>query len=556
MLVDARSLSDNETIETEVCIVGSGPAGMTIARELIGQNFRVCLLESGGLELDAETQSLAMGQTEGDFYTPLHEIRQRRCGGTANTWDIKFTPSQTGVRYVPLDPIDFEQRDWVPYSGWAINRSDLDPYYDRAQTVCQIGPYSYDTEAWADAQTPVLPFKGDRIVTSMFQFGPSSAFTQDCRDQVKQSKNVTLYLNANVVELETNATASMVTGVRVACLSGQEFRVAAKQVILATGGVENVRLLLLSNRVQESGLGNHHDQLGRYFMDHPLVRTGMFFPNDRNIFNATAIYDWRRVKNTLVMGRLALSEKTLRDEKLLNTCAILFPRYPIHQFEAVAALKRLLGVSKRADNQSAIQDLLKAATGVHKIVGAAYLSIAKRPPLREAELDLGGWSQMADKPKKLGYFEVIMPTEQAPDPDNRLTLSEERDRLGCPRVKLHWRWRDIDIQSLKRTQVILAEEIAKSGLGRLEIARNGDLPQILSPGMHHPMGGTRMHADPRQGVVDANCKVHGVSNLFVAGTSVFPTGGFANPTLTIVAMSIRLADEVKRTVTANQELAV
>lgn len=292
-------------------------------------------------------------------------------------------------------------------------------------------------------------------------------------------------------------------------------------------------------------------------MDHPLVRTGMFFPNDRNIFNATTIYDWQRINNTLVMGKLTLTDQTLRAEKLLNTCALLFPRYPIYQSEAVGALKRLLGISKRSETSpNVIQDALKSITGVREIAGAAYRSLIKPAPIAESELNLGGWSQMLDKEKKLGYFEVITPTEQAPNPENRLMLSHERDRLGCQKVKLHWRWREIDTESVKRTQEILAEEIARAGLGRLEIARNGSLPQLLSPGMHHPTGGTRMHTDPKQGVVDAKCKVHGVSNLFVAGSSVFPTGGFANPTLTIVAMAIRLADEVKQAIALDRVTVV
>lgn len=546
MLIDARTLLTRETIDTEVCIVGTGPAGMTLAHELIEQDFRVCLLESGGFEPDKETQSLCSGETVGDPYSELDILRRRQFGGTANDWCVQIGSGQTGVRHVPLDQIDFEKRDWLPYSGWPFERLHLDPFYERAQSLCKIGPLAYEADAWEDAQTPQLPLIGNRVNTTMFQFGPRSVFTQEYRNQAIGAGNITIYLNANVVELETDETARTVTRVRVACLSGNEFWVSAKIVILAAGGIENARLLLLSNRTQKTGLSNQNDMVGRFFMDHPLIRCGIFIPSERKIFNSTALYDLRLVNNIPVMGKLTLTDEAMRYEKVLNMSALLFPRYSIYQSEAVSSLKKLLGSIWRAKlPKDALKHFLNVNTGVDDIVTAAYRTLSRRP-LLTSQLSCGGWSQLSNKERKFGYFEVFSQTEQAPDPDNRVMLSDRLDRLGLRKVQLHWRWREIDIHNIKRAQNIFAEEIARAGLGQLQIELDGETPQLLSPSTHHHMGTTRIHTDPKQGVVDENCQVHGVSNLFIAGSSVFPTSGYANPTLTIVALAVRLADQVKR----------
>ncbi|MBD3880503.1 GMC family oxidoreductase [Phormidium tenue FACHB-886] len=553
MLIDARTLATDEAIQTEVCIIGSGPAGLTLAREFLDQDFKVCLLESGNLQPDPDTQALCQGEVVGDPFPALDIIRRRQCGGTAHAWELPTDVHQIGVKFVPLDPIDFEQREWIPYSGWPFDRAHLDPFYERAQAVCKIGKYAYDAEDWATAEAPTLPFVGDRVKSSVFQFGDSLVFTRDYRDQIIKSKNVTLYLNANVVELETDDFAKTVTSVRVACLSGKQFRVSAKIVIMAAGGVENARLLLLSNRVQQAGLGNQHDVVGRFYIDHPLVRTGMFIPSDRNLFNAVNLYDWIRVNNLLVKGRIGLTDETMRSEHLLHMASMISPRYPSYETEAACALKRLLGVGgNRTKSQNYLRDISQVVIGADDLASAVFRKLFVKQPAAIPD----GWSDISNKEKKFGHFDVFSPTEQAPDPDNRLTLSEQRDALGCRQSKLHWRWRDIDVRSVERHQQILAEDIARSGLGQLKIVQENGRPLLPGPGAHHPMGVTRMHVDPKQGVVDADARVHSTSNLFIAGSSVFPTGGFANPTLTIVALSIRLADTVKQTIALDKMVLV
>lgn len=555
MLIDSRNLPTDKVIETEVCIVGAGPAGITLAREFIEQNFRVCLLESGNFEFDQETQSLCEGETVGDNFPSLNEMRRRQYGGLANAWGIDIYNQQTGLRHTPLDEIDFEKRDWLPYSGWCFNKSHLNPFYERAQAVCKLGSFAYEVEAWEDTQSPRLPFKGDNVTTSMFQFGPRDIFTKEYREKINRSPNVTTYLNANVVEIETDETSKTVTRVRVACLQGNKFWVAAKVFILATGGIENARLLLLSNRIQKTGLGNQNDLVGRFFMDHPLIRSGTILPNNRQIFNSTALYDLRRVNNIPVMGKITLAPEVMNREKLLNMSALLFPRnnefltaiFPKHN-EFRTAGKTSLKILLAASRGKIPEDVPKHLRNVIKDFDSLFVQWYEKHFKKQSifsNLSQGGWSYLKDKDHKFTMFEVISQTEQAPDPNNRVMLSSHFDKLGCLKAQLNWRWTETDITSIKTSQAILAQEVARAGLGQFQIESDGELPQVLSISTHHHIGTTRMHDDPKQGVVDANCQVHGISNLFIAGSSVFPTGGFANPTLTIVALAIRLADHVK-----------
>ena len=555
MLVDARRLLGDEIIEAEICIVGGGPAGITLAREFTGQNLRVCILESGGLDFDEQTQSLCEGQTDGEPYHSLREVRRRQLGGTANLWDTRLTDSRLGFRSAPLDDIDFEPKDWLPYSGWPFGKSHLDPFYQRAQLTAGFGPYVYDGTEWEDEKAPGLPPRDSLISTAIWQFAPQCTFTQDYREELRQSENVHVFLNANVVEIETNDTASKVTHLRVASLHGNQFRVSARLFILAAGGIENARLLLLSNRVQKTGLGNRHDLVGRFFMEHPFVNCGFFIPANREVFNSAALYDVRRVRDATVMGMLKLRDEVMRRERLLNFSVLLLPQHGRYQPQAINALKALVSsalhrqVPKGAHLRNVIRNVdYLVVAACRKITGreALFPNVVDGPGLCSG----GGWSLQAHNKRRYSVFKAFLTTEQAPDPDNRVTLSDESDWLGCRKVRLTWRWGDINIESIRNAQRILAQEVLRTGLGKLRIAMEEGKPHLASPGLHHHMGTTRMHDQPRQGVVDENCQVHGVSNLFIAGSSVFPTGGYINPTLTIIAMAIRLADHVKKALEA------
>jgi choline dehydrogenase-like flavoprotein len=566
MWLDARTVDNQAVLDAQVCIIGAGPAGITIARELNGQDRKVILLESGGFERDPEIHALNEGNLEGDPYIPPSVTRARLFGGTANDWNIDMDNGQIGVRYVPLDPIDFEKRDWIPYSGWPITRLELDPYYARAHQVAQTGPYTYQVDAWATSDTPAIPFKGDRMTTQMFQFGPKAVFTQNYRRELEQSSNVTVLTYGTALELETDELAQRVTGVRVKTPRGPAFTIRADTVILSQGGLEVARLLLLSRAQQTGGLGNGHDLVGRFLMDHPVIRPGVLVPSDRKIMDTLALYDARWVKGARVIAKPVLTEATLRREQLTNMATAIFPRpawaryNPLRMvFPRGARLSspavKAAQTFKQALKQRRLPDQSLTELG-HLLGGLDDLTYKmwRRPahdrfgflPAYAYNFGKAGWSALANKPKHFGCFDLLHVTEQRPDPTNRVVLSDDRDAFGCPKLTIHWHYTEADKRSVQRAMIIFAEEVAQAGLGRLHLEWDYGAPSIWNPSIHHHMGTTRMHESPTQGVVDAQGRVHGVANLFIASSSVFPTGGYANPTLTILALALRLADHIRQ----------
>jgi choline dehydrogenase-like flavoprotein len=541
MLIDARSLPADEVIETQVCIIGAGPAGITLAREFADRDFQVCLLDSGGFEFDPDVQSLSDGDVIGDPYPEIGTTRHRQFGGTSHTWEGQNGYKEYGFRCLPLDEIDFERREWVPYSGWPFTKAELEPFYERAQQVCQIGPYAYRVEDWADDRAQGLRFSSDRLTTSMSQYAGRYPFTQEYPAQLKQVPNLTILLYATAIELAVDDAHTTVNRIQIAVSPQQRIWLTAKIFIVATGGMENARLLLASNRQQPAGIGNQHDLVGRFFMDRPIL-SGTLLPDRPELLEQTALYDIYHTKGVPVMARVHLSEDLMRQERLLNNGAQLFPRPLPHQREATLALRAAIAaVRERQPIGDGLQLVKTALRGSDYILVAGFwAAIRQLPPLRR-----GDWSYLPYEKQRFSQFEVFSQIEQAPDPSNRVMLSTKRDRLGQPQVELHWRLKPIDIDSALRVQAIWAEEFDKSGLGELQFGRSPAEWQVEKPAMHHHIGATRMHVDPQQGVVDANCQVHGIANLFIAGSSVFPTSGYANPTLTIVALAIRLADHIK-----------
>ena len=550
MIIDSRTLPKDETIDTDVCIVGSGTAGVTLAKEFIDQEFRVCVLESGGLKPDRETQALYQGENIGHPYFTLHSARARYFGGTTNRWNIPVEDDPSGVRMRPLDDIDFEERDWVPYSGWPFNKSHLDPFYRRAQQICKITPHSYDVLDWEDPEkTPSFSLKGEKVKTVIFKFGSRHPFLDEYSKEIAQAENIKIYLYANVIDIETNETARAVTRLQVVCMDGKKFWVRAKFFILAAGAIEIPRLLLSANKTQNVGLGNQNDLVGRFFMEHPHFWSGYYVPSSPDIFNLTGLYDHiHRVNGVPIIGKLSLSEKVLQQEKLLNYVGelvpkvilkstlnqFLYPRINSKSVNSYRILRSELGRGKLPENFG--RHLYNILSGLNGLSVTAYRNLKKRV------------LRVLDK-SSIQLFHLANMSEQAPNPESRVTLGPERDSLGQRRVRLNWRLSDMDLKSAIRSQEILDHELYRSGLGRLYIELDDETPPHRITGGWHHMGTTRMHKDPKKGVVDENSRIYGVFNLFIAGPSVFPTSGYANPSLTIVALAVRLADHIKSLMT-------
>ena len=546
MFLDARSIREDEVINSDICIVGAGTAGLTLAHELIGKDFRICLLESGGLKPDRETQSLYQGENIGHPYFSLDSARARYFGGTTNRWHIPIGEDCSGVRMRPLDAIDFEKRDWIPYSGWPFDKSHLDPYYERAQEICKITPATFDVADWEDPEKAHrFTFRGDRVETVIFKFGSRHPFLHDYAKEVTGADNITTCLYANVIEIETDESGFTATRLRVACLEGNSFWVRARLFILAMGAIEIPRLLLSSNKTQNIGLGNQNDLVGRFFMEHPHFWSGLFVPSNTDIFDYTALYDRiHKVNSVPIIGKLSLSDEVIRQEKLLNYVGELMPRvvlktslnqflYPRIDSKSVRSyrfLRSAMAQRKLPDDFG--EHLHNIFSGIDEFTVTVYRNIKKRV------------LRVLDK-QRIRLFRLSNMSEQSPNPESRVTLGSDRDSLGQRRVRLDWRLTSFDIESAKRSQEILDKELRHSGLGRLYIELNDKTPPHRIKGGWHHMGTTRMHTDPEKGVVDENCCVHGIHNLFIDGPSVFPTSGYANPSLTIVALAVRLADHIK-----------
>src|SRR5712692_7272126 len=447
MRIDARTVSDGQTLEADLCIVGAGPAGLTLAREFMASDLRVAVLEGGGSDAERETQRLCDGTTVGDPYAGPLVTRRRQAGGTVNDWNTMVGP-EIGGKYVPLDALDLAERPWVPLSGWPLDRKSLDPYYERAHEVCGLGAYTYRANDLADADRAPLVLPGDLLTSQVYRFGVGRLFTHTYLAEVAEAPGVRLYLHANVVELETDPAGERVTQARVRCLAGAEFRLRARVFVLAAGGIENARLLLLSGGAGGGGLANRHDMVGRCFMEHPRDLSCALIPRDPALFDRMAFYTMHDTGRGTVMGRLALTEEALRRERLLNMSVTLFPEGRGARSPVMRALRRLLA------------------------------SRARRPR----------------------SLHLLINLEQAPDPANRVRLGRQRDALGAHRVEIEWRWREADRRNLERLHTVLARALEGTGIGRL-VSAPGAPPD---PNAHHHLGTTRMHRDPRHGVVDEN----------------------------------------------------
>jgi choline dehydrogenase-like flavoprotein len=548
MLLDARDTPPEGELNADICIVGGGVAGIALAREFIGSNLQITILESGGLQFDPETDMLSQGSSHQYASFSPYQQRRRQLGGSAHCWGINLGDDVSGVRLTPLDEIDFAARDCLPYSGWPISRADLEPFYQRAHQICKLGSLNYQGAAWEDCKHHQLPL-GNRVQTSVFQFAERELFTRTYRNQVIQSPNICVCLYSNVLELEANETSQRVTRAKVSTLQGKQFWVKAKIFVLSMGGIENARLLLLSNNVQKTGLANQHDVVGRFYMDHLMVSGGQLTPANPNLFERATFYDIHLVNQTYITGKLALSANVLNQEQILNSATYLIPRHRTYHLRK-RAIDSYRFLSRTFSNQQVPPDLARHCSnllrGSYHLAYAAHRRFIVRRPFFHSDFCAAGWSEVPDKHQEFDLFQVEHLVELSPNPENRVVLTDERDCLGCRKVRVDYRLQDIDIYSIQRTQAILQAEFARSGLGKFEI-EPGKLPYFLNSqtGASHHMGTTRMHHDPRQGVVNAHCQVHGIANLFIAGSSVFTTGSYANPTLTIIALALRLADTLK-----------
>ena len=499
MFIDARQLDDGSAVTADVAIIGAGAFGITLARALRGSGREVVLIESGGLDFDGDTQALYEGVTQGIAYN-LDTARLRYFGGSTNHW---------GGWCRPIEAHDFEEKAWVPYSGWPVGRADLDPYYPQAQEICELGAFDYSVEN-LERVGPPLGLPGGRIADGFFQYSPPTRFGERYRDDIANAADVRCLLYANVTEIVAAHDAASVARLDVSTLTGKRFTVTAKSYVLAAGGIENARLLLASNSVAPAGLANQNDLVGRYFMEHPIFGPIASWICDAPELIAPYYGTYTAVDRATARGCLFMTPEYLAREGRLNTIFTFTPSDEVRYLPGRPAedgpipletemLTMLRGVQPGMEH-----------TGVRVYMGCG--------------------------------------TEQAPNPDSRVTLADEVDALGMPRTRLAWQLTASDRESLMANIAALAAAMGAWGHARLRriVAADFDWNAVDMFWAHHHMGTTRMAADPRHGVVDANLKVHGLSNLHIGGSSVWTTGcGATNPTLSIVAFALRLAQRMR-----------
>ncbi len=517
------ALPSDFVLQGDVCIVGSGPAGCVIAREFSRSSLQVILLESGSFARDPAADEL--NEIDNIGRPRAHDqwsVRNRIVGGSSHTW---------GGRCAAFDEIDFQQRDWVPFSGWPIARNDLLPYLDRSAGYLglAVGSGFSDARFWslAKLRAPVPELDARLLEPFFWQFsrGLNESYPFEYvrfgRDLVSQiSPQTTLVTGATVQRVLTTPEQSNCRGVEFVTPDGHPGTVVASRVILCAGGIENPRILLNSG---SAGLGNRHDQVGRYLMDHLRGPIGQFDVTTSHILQRR--FGRYNLKRHFFRAGMRLSPVVQRHEGLLNCAAWLGEGLATD--DPWDALRRVL--SRRSRRYGDVSTVVRNSRFIAR---GAFEYFSRHNGL----------------PRKLEHLTLDCMSEQVPSPISRVTLSDQRDRFGMRLPRIDWRSSPNEARTMHRLAELVVSEFKRMDLPKPDLAEwvrdRAEIPASFLD-VAHPTGTTRISLDPTQGVVDANCEVHDTPNLFVAGSSVFPTGGHCNPTQMIVAMAIRLADHVR-----------
>ncbi len=554
VILRSAEIEDGATLAADLCIVGAGPAGISIACEMLGSGLSVILLEAGRRSFAKLVQEGLAGEVEaGSPHSPPDMFRRRVLGGASSIW---------GGRCVPLDPIDLERRDYVPYSGWPIHWPELEQYYWRAQGYFEAGDFDYSVASSLGSGAPetIQGFRHPDILTDRLErFSPPTDFGRRFGRILAELPDIVLLLETEALRLVAPDAAPRirVTTLEAVC-AGKRLDIRAERYVVAAGGLETPRLLMLSDPSRRGGLGNDGGALGRYYMCHLENTLGrlQLLPKERPV----SLHFEQLSDGVYTRRKLALSAEAQRRESLLNMAFRL--HYP-----------PISDPSHRSGILSSVY-LLKDSVLPEYRRKLATIEIAKRDTLhRDARFWLAhGVNVLRDLPavswfcvdwsrrrvlarrklpfvvvdSRAGVYPFDVNAEQIPTSDSRVMLADHSDRHGRRMLKVDWRVTSQDTDSLMRSMRLLQRDFAASGVARLDFEDGLEDAVVASTpvGGHH-IGTARMSESPREGVVDPNGAVHGVANLFCAGSAVFPTCGHANPTLTLVALAVRLADHLK-----------
>jgi choline dehydrogenase-like flavoprotein len=541
-VIDARELNDGTELVSRVVVVGTGPAGMSLALEVARAGHDVLLLEGGALKQDRHAQDSLHADSESQSVESIDKVREKRLGGTSHQW---------GGRTYPFDQLDFDDRPQLGFGGWPITRDELMPYYRRAADRLDLRRFEWTAAEAIEGAPRHFLGESSEIVNdeAIWRWSPPVQFGKVYAAEGVKLPNLTLVHHAQVVGLHQDPETGRITHLDVAPQPGRAVRVTGEHVVLATGGMEIARLLLVS------GIGNEHDQVGRNFMIHPIASVGRVTLADPA--SAPTIATFTKSHDGVWVRRLLqLQDAVRRDEGLLNLgCAIWYldPRDPAHGDPLLSAFaltrKALMATggfkstgmhaqyAQSGDTKAHLRNIMRGLPKLVKFSGEWAKDRWIDPRTRAS------FTQVSPT----GEYAIRFDAEQSPDPENRVTLSDERDEFGVPRLKVQHRVSAEDRANYHRSLVRLAEGINATGWAHYDPPAEEELQAMRLVDATHQMGLVRMGHDPQHGVVDSNLRVWSTPNLHLASSGVFPTGGMAGPTLTIVAVSLRLADHLIRT---------
>jgi len=528
------------SIKVDVCVVGSGLVGSCIAAELVEKGLSVLVLESGQESPNRRTQSLSDAViTNLRFHEPMSAAVSRSYGGTSRLW---------GGRCSTLDDIDFIERRYVPHSGWPFGHNELSRFYRTAGKFLALGNEILP----GHAGSPCISKRGLSIEQHEYWANETRIFK--LLQTFKSFKKVNLILDATVIDIEVDASTGAVEGLVVAQDKKRIIFRGAQSYVLALGGVETARLLLVAKANNPNAFASHK-AIGRYYIGHvsgSIAKIKFSNPNYARHFSfmERATYSSRR--------RLTLSDSVLNSGHLPN---IAFwpdnPRIgdPTHKNGFLSAIYLILsihGLNARllpeALRRVEFQDPSKYLDHVWNCiidfssVIAGAINMARQRFIKGRRLPR--WFTLNAE----NTYPLHFHAEHRPNADNRVTLADSKDILGMPSAKIEFDFSGEDCAGVYDAHVALNEALVMNGIGALEFhhSREDFISQkagCLADGLHQ-IGTTRMTEGPQDGVVDRNCKVFGITNLFIAGSAIFPTSGQANPTFPAIAFAMRLAEHL------------
>lgn len=538
-LSDGRVVPSGTRLRCQVAVIGSGPAGATLAGELAENGVDVILLEAGGTKGSAKAQEALKGTGQHQKQEPLEKARERRLGGTSHQW---------GGRTCPFDEVDFEARDSLGIAGWPISQDQLLPFYRRAASTLRLGAFDWEAATAVPGQPEHLlgaqahPHIEDRKI---WRWSPPVKFGEVVRRELASHPGCRVFHHAVVSRLHQHPESGRIT--EVSCDSGRSrFAVSAESFVLAAGGIETARMLLAS------GVGNEHDQVGRNYMIHPIGEVGQLRLNDPSTAGLAARYT-RSADGVWVRRLLQLSPEVRRQEGLLNLGLALWyvdPMDPAHQDPLLSsfalARKALIktggfkatGMHRRFDQVSSIdRHLVNVAKGVPALASFGAHWVKDR--IFSARTLPSFWAY-----SRSGEYRLRFDAEQSPNPESRIVLSLQRDAFGVPLVESRHQVSQADRLNYLTSLRHLARALAESGWARYEPPTEEEMLTMPMSDATHQMGLVRMGSHPHTSVVDQHLRVWSTPNLYCVTTGAFPTAGMAGPTLTVVALATRLADHL------------